>query len=59
MDHGVPVAPTRWEVMLKHLGIDEGQAFDHPVARSWAKSHANRAYVPEKLLEGWGIIVQA
>jgi len=47
--------PTRWDILLKRLGITEIEAINHPVAKQWARQHRNSAYIPEEILKAWGL----
>lgn len=52
-----PVLPTEFELQVKHLRLTADTYVFSPELRRWCQQNWNRFYVPEWLLEEWGIIV--
>lgn len=53
----VPALPTEFELQTKHLHLT---ALMYPYSlelHAWCEENRNRLYVPEWLLEEWGMIV--
>ena len=58
-----PVVPTKWETMLKDLGVDEESVFEVLKQKSdrtrliqmWVRKNAHVFFVPESVLEACGM----
>jgi hypothetical protein len=55
----LPVVLTEFEVQVKRLGLGREQYVSSAPLRSWCERNRNRCYVPEWLLDEWGIIVES
>jgi len=55
----LPVVLTEFEVQVKRLGLSRDQYVTSAKLRSWCERNRNRCYVPEWLLDEWGIIVES
>jgi hypothetical protein len=56
----MPEVPTEFEKVLLSLGLtidDEAKILRSQVVKQWARVHRNSRYVPERLLEIWGFVV--
>ena len=56
----IPLAralPTEFEVRVRQLQLTAGTYTSSPELRAWCERNRNRCYVPEWLLEEWGITV--
>ncbi len=49
--------PTEFEVLVRQLQLTAGTYASSRQLRDWCERNRNRCYVPEWLLEEWGIIV--
>ena len=61
---GRPIAPlrglpTEFEMRVRQLQLTAGTYTSSPELRAWCEQNRNRCYVPEWLLEEWGITVDA
>jgi hypothetical protein len=59
---GRPIAPllalpTEFEMRARHLQLTAGMYTSSRELRAWCEQNRNRLYVPEWLLEEWGITV--
>ena len=59
---GRPVPPTRalateFERQVRRLGLSTQEYFLSAELKSWCQNNRNRVYVPEWLLDAWGITV--
>jgi len=54
----LPVVLTEFEVQVEHLGLGREQYVSSAMLRSWCERNRNRCYVPEWLLDEWGIVVE-
>jgi hypothetical protein len=55
-----PVPPaqlTEFECVVIELGLAPEQYMDSPALRLWASANRNRRYIPEELLNHWGLHV--
>lgn len=52
-----PEKPTQFELEVARLKLPEREIVFSDSLRRWAKRNAHRRYVPEALLQAWGIIV--
>lgn len=43
--------PTRFELFLGKLGIEEAGCEHYPLVRNWIEKHKNVCYIPEDLLK--------
>jgi hypothetical protein len=48
---------TAFEVQVRKLGLDLQTCVGSKELRQWCEGNKNRRYVPEWLLERWGILV--
>ena len=53
----VPALPTEFELQIRQLQLTAEMYASSRDLRSWCEQNRNRLYVPEWLLEEWGIIV--
>jgi hypothetical protein len=53
----VPALPTEFELRVKHLQLTRRMYTSSRALRAWCEQNRNRCYVPEWLLEEWGITV--
>jgi len=51
--------PTEFEILVKRLGLTKLEYVPSPELKHWCEHNRNRVYVPEWLLETWGIQVEA
>ena len=52
-----PAAATEFEMKVRQLGLTTQTCADSMELRSWCEHNRNRFYVPEWLLDVWGIKV--
>ena len=50
--------PTQFEMQVERLGLSKAQYVASPQLKRWCEHNRNRCYVPEWLLEAWGIEVE-
>lgn len=55
----IPALITEFEQQVERLGLTKTQYADSMPLRRWCERNRNRVYVPEWLLEEWGITVEA
>jgi hypothetical protein len=55
----LPVILTEFEMQVERLGLSKTQYVASPQLKLWCKFNRNRCYVPEWLLEEWGMKVDA
>ena len=55
----LPTLVTEFEMVVKRLGLTKAQYVASAQLRRWCKCNRNRCYVPEWLLQEWGIQVDA
>ena len=53
----VPALPTEFELRIRQLQLTAEMYTSSRDLRSWCEQNRNRLYVPEWLLEEWGITV--
>jgi hypothetical protein len=53
----VPAKPCAFERMVKQLGLHAGELVYSLPLREWAQRNKDYRYVPEALLEAWGLTV--
>jgi hypothetical protein len=63
-DWGSPIPPVRvlateFELLVSHLHLTPETYASSRELRAWCKENRNRIYIPEWLLEEWGIVVDA
>jgi hypothetical protein len=51
--------PTEFEILVKRLGFTELEYVSSAELKRWCEHNRNRVYVPEWLLEAWGIQIEA
>jgi hypothetical protein len=51
----IPVTPTSFEEMVRRLKLSEKEYRSSIPLREWAQKHKDSKYVPQKLLDAWGI----
>ena len=61
---GRPIAPlfalpTEFEMRVRQLRLTAGMYTSSVELRAWCEQNRNRVYIPEWLLEEWGITVDA
>jgi hypothetical protein len=54
---GVPNTPTSFDEMVQRLKLSEKEYQNSIPLREWAQKHKDSKYVPQRLLEAWGIEV--
>ena len=55
----LPALPTEFEILVKRLGLTKLEYAFSAELKRWCEHNRNRVYVPEWLLEAWGIQVEA
>lgn len=55
----IPVLPTEFEMQVRHLHLTVEKYASSGQLRAWCKLNCNRVYIPEWLLEEWGMTVDA
>jgi hypothetical protein len=55
----IAVMPTSFEEMVQQLKLSEQECRTSIPLREWAKKYKDSKYVPQDLLEEWGIVVNA
>ena len=53
----IPGLVTAFEIQVKHLRLTQQTYTCSVELRRWCENNKNRFYIPEWLLEEWGIIV--
>jgi len=53
----LPALPTEFEMQARHLGLTKDAYATSAQLRIWCKRNRNRCYIPEWLLDAWGIEV--
>jgi hypothetical protein len=53
----IPYAPTEFETQVRRLGLTDQTCVASSELRRWCDRNRNRCYIPEWLLEAWGIPV--
>jgi hypothetical protein len=51
----VPNTPSSFEQMARRLNLSEGQYRGSTALKQWAQKHKDSKYVPQDLLDAWGI----
>ena len=54
----LPALQTEFEMQVERLGLTKDQYVYSVQLRRWCVHNRNRCYVPEYLLEAWGLTVQ-
>jgi hypothetical protein len=54
----IPALPTEFEMQVKRLRLTKAQYVASAQLTSWCRLNRNRCYVPEWLLEEWGLTVE-
>ena len=54
----LPVLLTEFEMQVERLGLSKAQYVASEPLRRWCEHNLNRYYVPEWLLETWGLTVE-
>jgi hypothetical protein len=52
-------AATEFEKQLRQLGLTKETCAGSTELRKWCEINRNRCYIPERLLEAWGISVDS
>ena len=55
----LPVASTEFEMQVKRIGLTKPEFIASTELRLWCECNRNRVYVPEWLLEAWGMEVDS
>jgi len=50
--------PTSFEEMVRRLKLSEKEYRSSIPLKEWAQKHKDSKYVPQDLLEAWGIVVK-
>jgi hypothetical protein len=53
----IPALPTEFELQVRRLQLPAEMYTSSRELRAWCEQNRNRCYVPEWLLEEWGITV--
>jgi hypothetical protein len=53
----IPNTPTSFEEMVRRLKLSEKEYRSSIPLKEWAQKHKDSKYVPQDLLEAWGIEV--
>jgi hypothetical protein len=53
----IPNTPTSFEEMVRRLKLSEKDYRSSIPLKEWAQKHKDSKYVPQDLLEEWGIVV--
>jgi hypothetical protein len=59
LPHSLPAVLPEFEVQVERLGLTQAEFVDSAQLRHWCARNRNRYYVPEWLLEAWGLAVEA
>ena len=59
MPLGRPALATQFEIEVRHLRLTPDTYFRSATLHSWCEENRNRYYIPEWLLEAWGMSVDA
>jgi hypothetical protein len=51
----IPHTPTSFEEVVRRLKLSEKEYRSSIPLKEWAQKHKDRKYVPQDLLEAWGI----
>jgi hypothetical protein len=51
----IPKTPTSFEEMVRRLKLSEKEYQTSIPLKEWAQKHKDSKYVPQDLLEAWGI----
>ena len=54
-----PAAATEFELQVRKLGLTKQTCSSSTELHSWCERNRNRCYIPEWLLEAWGIPVDS
>ena len=54
----IPNTPTSFEEMVRQLKLSEKEYRSSIPLKEWAQKHKDSKYVPQDLLEAWGIVVK-
>ncbi len=54
----IPNTPTSFEEMVRQLKLTEKQFRSSIPLKEWAQKHKDSKYIPQDLLEAWGIEVK-
>lgn len=52
------VDKTAFEIRAEQLGLDPDDYAGSPELQRWARANRKKRYVPERLLEAWGMEVE-
>ena len=55
----LPAVATEFEMQVKRIGLTKREYIASTELRLWCERNRNRVYVPEWLLEAWGLQVEA
>ena len=55
----LPTLVTEFERQVERLGLTRAQYANSAQLKLWCERNRNRVYIPEWLLEEWGITVEA
>jgi hypothetical protein len=54
----IPNMPTSFEGMVRRLKLSEEDYRSSIPLKEWAKKHKDSKYIPQDLLEAWGIVAK-
>jgi hypothetical protein len=55
----LPAVATEFEMQVKRIGLTKPQYIASTELKLWCERNRNRVYVPEWLLQAWGIEVES
>ena len=55
----LPAVATEFEMQVKRIGLTKPEYIASTELKLWCERNRNRLYVPEWLLEAWGIEVES
>ena len=51
----IPITPSSFEEMVRRLKLSESEYRGSTALKQWAQKHKDSKYVPQDLLDAWGI----
>jgi hypothetical protein len=54
----IPITPTSFEEIVRQLKLSENEYQNSIPLKEWAQKHKDSKYVPQDLLEAWGIVAK-
>ena len=53
----LPIVECEFDQLVREYGLEPEKILRSHRMRAWAERNANHKYIPEELLDAWGIIV--